>query len=343
MRPPSPPQAASLTEEEVVRLIRSLAGEGGTGLLVGIGDDAAVLAVGGSQVVVTTDVMVEGVHFNLDWTTPYDLGRRVMAANLSDLAAMGALPRWGFLSLGLPPRPQGDFLEGLMRGMVDLGRAHGLTLAGGDTVRSAQLFLNLCLLGLADPCRPALRSGARDGDAVCVTGGLGGSAAGLAWLAAGRDPADPFAAPALEAFLRPTPRVAAGRALAESGRVHAMMDLSDGLATDLFRLCRASHLGARVEAHAVPVEPAVAALAAELGVDPMEWALTGGEDFELLFTCSPGDVTLLSELAAEAEHGLAVGRVGTVERSVGVVLRGPDGEETEISLKGFDHFREEET
>ncbi len=335
-----PPTERTLSEEEVVRLIQSLAGSGDGELLVGIGDDAAVLSVQARELVVTTDLLVEGVHFDLGFISPYDLGGRAMAANLSDLAGMGAKPRWGFLSLGLPPKPQAAFIGELVRGLVEFGRRFGLTLAGGDTVRSPQVLINLCLVGQADPAKPALRSGARPGDAVCVSGNLGASAAGLAWLAGGGDPDDSGAREAVQAHLRPLPRVAAGRALAESGQVHAMMDLSDGLATDLFRLAQASGLGAKVEAAALPIAESTRDLAAGLGIDPLDWALRGGEDFELLFTCGPGQLELLSALLAETEPDLALTRVGSMTGEPGVWLHGV-GEPRDIGLMGYDHFREE--
>jgi thiamine-monophosphate kinase len=199
--------------------------------------------------------------------------------------------------------------------------------------------INLCLLGAMGNLAPVLRSGGRLGDAVCVTGLLGGSGAGLAWLQAGRDPTEASAAEAVAAHCRPTPRVAAGRAVAESGRVHAMMDLSDGLAADLPRLARASGLGAAVEAEAVPISPATLAVAQALGGDALGWALGGGEDFELLFTCDPGEVPLLAEVVAEAAGGLAVTQVGRLTQGPGVSLM-RQGEEEPITYKGFDHFQE---
>ena len=333
----------TLSEERIIRLIAALAGEGGRGLVVGIGDDAAVLGGAQAGLVVTTDLLVEGSHFDLGLLSPAQVGWRAMAANLSDLAGMGALPAWGFLSLGLPARPKASFVEELVGAMVDLGRAHGLSLAGGDTVRSPQVIINLCLLGRMDNTAPLLRSGGRLGDAVCVTGVLGGSAAGLAWLKAGRDPKQEGADRAVAAFARPQPRVAVGRALAQSGRVHAMMDLSDGLASDLARLARASGLlGARVEADRVPLHPGALAVADTLGGDPLAWALNGGEDFELLFTCDPGEVGLLAELAAQSAGGLKVTQVGRLSKGPGVRLS-QDGQERDIAMGGWDHFREDAT
>lgn len=333
---PTPPH---LSEEDIISLVASLAGGAGGELAVGIGDDCAVLGGAQAGLVVTTDLLVEGVHFDLGLMSPADVGHRAMAANLSDLAAMGSQPAWGFLSLGLPAGPRASFVEELVGSMVNQGRAFGLKLAGGDTVKAPQVLLNLCLLGTMGNLAPLLRSGGRLGDAVCVTGVLGGSAAGLAWLQAGLDPADPAAAPAVAAHRRPVPRVEAGRALAASGRVHAMMDLSDGIASDLARLARASGLGARVEAESVPVDPSARAVASALGGDALNWALAGGEDFELMFTCDPGEAPLLAELVAEAAGGLAVTQVGRLIPGPGVTLsRG--GKEEPIGYMGYDHFRE---
>ncbi len=336
-----PDPEAVLCEEDIIRLIQSLAGESSDELFVGIGDDAAVLNLAGHTFCVTTDLLVEGVHFDLAYTSPRDLGWKAMTANLSDLAAMGALPRWGFLSLGLPSRPQRRLVDGILGGVMEMCHRHGLTLAGGDTVRAPQVIINLCLVGAVESKNPLLRSGARPGDAVCVTGRLGAAAAGLAWLRSGGAAGDAQAAPAVEAHLRPEPRLAVGRALAQSGRVHAMMDISDGLASDLARLASASQVGAVVEEKWIPLAEAAAELAAKLEADALEWALQGGEDFELLLACAPGDVEILAELVADSQPGLGLVRVGEITRGRGVMLKRAQGGEEEITLKGFDHFREE--
>jgi thiamine-monophosphate kinase len=339
---PETPEEPRLSEEEVIRLVQSLAGETTDEQVVGIGDDAAVLHLGGAGYCVTTDMLVEGVHFDLAYTRPVELGRKAMAANLSDLAAMGARPRWGFLSLGLPAPPAQRLVEGILGGVMEMCHRHAVNLAGGDTVRAPQVVLNLCLVGAAGPAGAVLRSGARPGDAVCVSGRLGAAAGGLAWLAGGGGRGDAEAGDCLRAFLDPAPRVAAGRALAESGRLHAMMDLSDGLATDLARLAVASQAGARLREKRLPVDQATRGLAARLGADPLEWALRGGEDFELLFACAPDDVPLLAQLAAEAEDGLAVTRVGEITAGRGVSLVRAGGREEEVSFGGYDHFRRSE-
>jgi thiamine-monophosphate kinase len=331
---------ALMSEEDIIRLVQSLAGESSDELFVGIGDDAAVLNLGGSTFCVTTDLLVEGVHFDLNYTTPHELGIKAMAANLSDLAAMGAQPRWGFISLGLPANPTRRLVESLFGGVMEMCHQYDMTLAGGDTVRAPQLLINICLIGAAETKAPMLRSGARPGDAVCVTGALGSAAAGLAWLASGGAKDDGEAAWAVAAHLRPEPRLAVGRALAQSGRVHAMMDISDGLASDLARLCAASQMGAEVEEKLIPLHDQAPALAARLGADAMQWALTGGEDFELLITCLPGDVEILGALVDDSQPGLGLKRVGKITKSRGVSLQLLDGSEKEITLTGFDHFRE---
>jgi thiamine-monophosphate kinase len=338
----SPSSPSGLSEGEAVRLIESLAGGSGGDLRVGMGDDAAVLRLGSGLFCVTTDLLVEGVHFDLQFVSPQDLGHRAMAANLSDLAAMGARPGWGSLSLGLPGRPQAGFISELVKGLDGLGRTHGLRLAGGDTVSSPQVVINLCLVGAATKAGPVLRSGAREGDAVCVTGVLGSAAAGLAWLQAGRPADDPRAQPLTAAHLRPHPRVAAGLALAQSGLVHAMMDISDGLATDMARMCQASGVGALLEETRIPLAPAMSRAAKEMGADPLHWALCGGEDFELLLTCAPEDLPALARGVAEAEPGLGLTRVGTISSDEGVMLKNPQGELRDIAFTGYSHFAKEE-
>lgn len=344
------PGGPGLREEEIIRLAGRMAAGAGPlpGLKLGIGDDAAVLELGGGQYVVTTDLMVEGVHFDLSLMSAADVGWRAMAANLSDLAAMGAKPGWGFLSLGLKPPAREELVAGLLGGMLELAGRHGLALAGGDTVRAPVGLLNLCLIGDMAGVAPVTRSGARAGQAVCVTGWLGQAAAGLAWLQAGADPDEAIAAPLVKAHRRPLPRLAAGRALAASGLVTAMMDLSDGVASDLARLALASAeasggpLGAVVNAEAVPISPQARQAAARLGgdpqADPLAWALTGGEDFELLFTCRPEDVPALARLVAEAEPGLAVTALGEITTEPGLWLARADGRRAEMSFQGYDHF-----
>ncbi|KIX15854.1 thiamine-phosphate kinase [Dethiosulfatarculus sandiegensis] len=331
----------TLTEEQIIAMVGAASAKQAPGLSMGIGDDAAVLEPGLGKACVTTDLLVEKVHFDLAYITPHDLGLRAMAANLSDLGAMGAKPAFAFLSLGLPKSPARKFVQELLQGLNRLGQDHGLILAGGDTVRSPMVTLNICLIGYCKGYEPILRATAQKGDAICVSGNLGASRAGLFWLQNGGSPHDSTAQKAIAAHLRPLPRVNLGLTLAQNGLVNSMMDISDGLATDLARLCRASGVGASVWSDHIPMAQITRGLAAQAAQDPLDWALTGGEDFELLFTCPPGNLVEIKEKAQKAEPGLAITQVGEITQENGVFLELPQGETREISLTGFDHFKQE--
>jgi len=276
-------------------------------VLVGVGDDAAVLA-GDPPLVLAHDMLVEDVHFRWSTHAPEDLGHAALAVNLSDLAAMGAEPVAALVGLAAPA----DALDparvtGIYAGMRGLGDAWGCAVVGGDTSTAAQTVIGVTAVGRMPAGVAAVtRAGGRPGDVLCVTGGLGASAAGRALLARGgaRDAAE---AALVTAHRRPTPRVAAGGTLAAHG-AHAMMDVSDGLALDLDRLARACGLTAVLDLERVPVAPGVAAVAAAEGADPAEWAATGGEDFELLVALAPGE----AELAA-ARLDVALTAVGHLE------------------------------
>lgn len=313
----------------------------GTDLQVGIGDDAAVWAPSpGENVVVTTDSLVEDVHFRLDWTDWESLGHKTLAVNVSDLAAMGAKPKLAVISLALDGTEHVSDLTALYKGLGLLARRHGIVIAGGDIVRSPQgLVLHVTALGETRGRRVLARSGANAGDLIGVTGTLGASAAGMRLLGLG--PMDPrqhaaTAGQLIEAHLRPEPRVALGAMLLERGATSAM-DLSDGLLGDLPKLLAASGVAARVDEAAVPVAAAVRALF------PGEWlqmALRGGEDYELLFT-APRESWDSIEAAAQETGGIisVIGEI--VEGGLdpgGVELTGLDGARRAVSSGAFDHF-----
>jgi thiamine-monophosphate kinase len=283
-------------------------------------------------VVATADALVEEIHFRRDWTGPEDLGWKALAVNVSDILAMGGEPFAALISVALPSATDPGWVEALYQGLAACAEEYDCALVGGDTVGSPErIFLNVALLGTAEPGRVRTRSGARPGDRVCVTGALGDSAAGLALLRAGS-----HAYPALlDAHRRPRPRRLAARALAAEPAVTAMMDLSDGIASDLRHIVTASGVGARLDAGALPLSTAARAAAADLGADPIEWALRGGEDYELLFTIRPEAVARLPRILAGT--GVTATAVGEIT-AAGYLLVGPDGREEPLAPEAFAHF-----
>ena len=340
--PPSPHTAPA--ELEIIRLIRRTAERSrGERVETGIGDDTAVLLPQpGARLLATTDLLVEDVHFRRTWAKPFDIGWKAMAVNLSDIAGKGGRPLWALVGLALSPPADPADVEALYEGMGQAGAPHGVAIVGGDTSTSpGGWFVNVTLLGEHEG-RPRLRSGARPGDAVAVTGTLGRSAAGLAVLEGGVARRPAVSAESLQAVatahLRPTARVAEGRWLGAAVGVHAMMDCSDGLATDLAHLCRASGLGARVALDRLPVDPAARAIAGALDADALSWATSGGEDFELLFTCDPASVDALRDGLRRATGTTltVVGEMGRSEAEVAFL----DATGNRVTVRaGYEHFR----
>jgi thiamine-monophosphate kinase len=341
---------SAVGEVALIQRIRNLLSPGRRAL-VGIGDDCAVLrAAAGKDLLLTTDLLVEGVDFTRDTTTPFRLGRRAMAVNLSDIAAMGGVPRAALVVLALPPDLDVAFVDGLYRGLQEEGLRADVEVVGGDLSASPTLTIGLAVAGEADPGRAVTRSGAAPGDRIWVTGRLGASAAGLAVLRAGfrlHDDEPDVAAEVPEDLKRaisevvdrhlcPVPRVQQGRVLGEAGVASAMIDLSDGLAADLERVCRESGVSAKVLEESIPVDPAASSVARFLGLDPMALALAGGEDFELLFTSSADPGAVRSLFAGTIE----VTEIGRIEErsGIGCDLIRQDGSATRLT-GGYDHFR----
>jgi len=288
---------------------------------VGPGDDCAVLAPTRGALCVTTDAVVEGVHFTRAWFSPEDIGHKALAVNLSDLAAMGATPRWFLCALALPRDFPERELRGLARGMSALAREHRIALVGGNFTSARELSITLTAAGeLQGP--PLTRGGGRPGDLLYMSGTLGEARLGLIQLQAGRR-----RGPAILRQRRPTPRVALGRLA--SRFASAGMDISDGLAQDLGHLCDASGVGAEVEIAHLPLSPAVKA-----ALGP-EGALAGGEDYELLLAVPPARARAFERECAR--RGERVTRIGRLTRERRRVLRSADGRLLPPPA-GFDHF-----
>jgi len=327
-------------EDDLVRLIRTLVRRRAPGLLAGIGDDCAVLETrGGASLLATTDLLVEDVHFRRRWAEPADIGAKALAVNVSDIAAMGGTPRWALVGLACPQGTGTDEVGAFYEGALVVADAHGVVIVGGDTSTSpAGWLVSVTLLG--DAVRPVLRSTARPGNVIAVTGTLGQAAAGLAVLERetaprGIDPArlDEVTA----AHLRPQPRVEEGRWLAGAGGVTAMMDLSDGLATDLARLIAESGVAARIDVDRLPIAEATRIVADAVDVDPVDWATGGGEDYELLVICEPAELERLSVGLAQTT-GTMLSAVGEITEGSGT--RWLDGRGRAVAVApGFEHFR----
>ena len=302
------------------------------------GDDAAVVASSERGMVLTTDMIVEGVDFELATFLPADIGWKAIAVNLSDVAAMGGIPRRVLVSLSLRADIRLDVFDGMLTGMLECCRAFDVDLVGGDLSTATEVVVGVTAVGEPPPGGAVLRSGARPGDVIGVTGCLGGAAAGLAALRSGAHrPTD--VSSAVSRQRRPMPRVREGPAVAAAGAT-AMIDISDGLAVDLWRMMDASGTGCRISPDAIPLDPSVGdplAPHATLGLDPLELALTGGEDFELLFAI-PAD-SWDRAAAGVSVLGTPITRIGEVtadaERTIG------DDRLEEWKERGWEHLRDE--
>jgi thiamine-monophosphate kinase len=320
-------------EFRLIERIRELTAQPRDDVRLGIGDDAAVLAVpAGQELVAAIDTLVEGVHF-LRGTAAADIGWKSLAVNLSDLAAMGANPAWALLALTLPEADTA-FVDGFAGGFARLAQPHRLALVGGDTTRGP-LSISVAVHGFVPPEKALTRSGARAGDAVLVTGTLGDAAAGLHALRNPLDAGDSRAG--LREFLverlnRPTPRLTAGTAL--RGQASACIDISDGLLADLGHVCVASGVGAEIDAALLPRSPALMALYDEASA--LRFALGGGDDYELCFTVPAA--RLAGVQADLSRIGCGVTRIGRIVDGRGVRVRAADGEWLGDALQGWEHF-----
>lgn len=329
------------TEDELLAAIGKLLGGDAPGVRLGIGDDAALVELGPHLGVLTTDLLVEGVHFDRGTIAPRDLGAKALSVSVSDVAAMGGSPRYAMVSLALALDVELPWVVELCGGLHEAGREYAVSVVGGDTSRSDRVMVSVAVTGEVADGAAVTRSGARPGDRIVVTGTLGAAAGGLAILRA--DPlrvatvaGSAWGRDLLDAQLRPVARVGEGQTLARCGAT-AMMDLSDGLAKDLGRLCERSGVAALVELSRLPIAPSLLDLKRFQPVDPLHLALAGGEDYELLATLSPPDVGPAAQLLGE-RFGTTLTDVGEIREGTGLVAMAEDGTERPMEPAGWDHF-----
>ncbi|MGZ5212186.1 MAG: thiamine-phosphate kinase [Actinomycetota bacterium] len=316
-----------LTEEALLEAIRRVLSGTGPEVRVGVGDDAAVLAPTGGELLITTDALVEGVHFVRAPSGARDLGYKAIVVNVSDIAAMGGSPRAAVCALTLPPDVEAAWVMELFGGMREACDEYALWLVGGDLSRGSEASIAVTVTGEVAPGRAVLRSGARPGDRVIVTGELGGSAAGLQLTRLREMPSGEQLA-LIRRHLRPSARVGEGGVLARHGAT-AMMDVSDGLGIDLSRLARASGVGARVSIDDVPVAEGAT----------IDDALGGGEDYELLATL-PDEASVEGARAELKEaFGVPLTEIGRIVEGAGLTAIQRDGTERPLQPTGWDHFR----
>ena len=307
----------------------------GNGVLLGIGDDAAWVANKTRSSLVTSDILIEDVHFDLQWTSLFDLGYKTLAVNLSDIAAMGGIPAYLILGLGIPAGFSSRKIDDFYRGIRSLAAKSGVALVGGDTSIAEALYISACLIGHA-PFRPVTRGGAKQGNDIYVTGTLGDSALALSLLRkrAGEAKHGPIKY-LLSRHHRPAPRLTGGALLARERLATAMIDVSDGLLQDLGHICRASNIGAVVWENKLPLSRAYRALAGQNGT---KHALSGGEDYELLFCAHERDRSRIEKLPKRA--GVMITRIGTcVPRRRGIIVLDHLGKPLAIRSQGHDHFK----
>jgi len=305
-----------------------------------IGDDAAVTSLlPGNDLVSTVDLLIEDVHFELSWISPFQLGRKALAVNLSDMAAMGAVPRWVLISLAVPSTLSVGFFDDFFSGMRSLAEAHSVSLLGGDTSSSPdRLFIGITLLGEGGKDSLLYRHGAQPGDDLYVTRTLGDSLLGfhLAKSLKGKTPS-PEGQFLLQKHLDPVPRLREGKILADRKIATAMIDVSDGLLSDLKHIGEESRVGAVIWAERIPQSEAFRTLAPGGPGQAWKWALKGGEDYELLFSVPPEKASELQALAREWPCGAT--RIGRIEPLAhGVVVQDEKGTVDPAELKGYDHF-----
>lgn len=334
---------SSLREFELIRLLHRKFGHTASSVIRGIGEDAAIVRTSSRDALLaTTDLFAEGIHFDLTIATFEEVGYRAAIANLSDIAAMGGIPRYLLVALAVPTQHRTSQLVALYRGMIRACRPHDVCLIGGDTSASRQgLFLSITLLGTIPAKQALTRNGARIGDLIYVTGTLGDSRAGLDLLLANkhkRRRISPRHRSLIQRHLRPTARITEGRFLTQERLASAAIDLSDGLSGDLRHLCEQSRVGAEICLSRLPISPACRVYAQQRRLDPVQLALGGGEDYELMFTVPRRKRSTLDRLAHL--RGFCMTCIGAITPArAGITARELDGTRRPLRVTSYEHFR----
>ncbi|WP_159884730.1 thiamine-phosphate kinase [Paenibacillus puerhi] len=318
------------------------------GVAVGIGDDAAVVNVNsGTQLILTCDTMTEEIHFKRITMPDRDVGFKAMASAVSDIAAMGGLPRFALISLTVPAGNNVERVRSMYEGLYDCAGRFGISIVGGDTTSSAGgITLSVTVIGETPAGQALLRSSAQPGDVVFATGYMGRSAAGLEWLLRQNLPSEQWDESAgsehaklVEAHCRPLPQVEAGLALSRSGVCHALNDISDGLSSEVWEIAEASGVSIDLLEERIPIAEELRAYAAAQGRDPLEYVLTGGEDYQLLGTAAAEQALALQQALGEA--GIALHVIGHVHSGpAGVRLIRSGGDTLTLERQGYNHFKD---
>lgn len=345
---PSPRRQAPLSTIGEFQLIQSITptrSNPSPQIILGLGDDGALLKVPkGRHIVVSTDLLIEQVHFDRRSATFFDIGYKAASANLSDMAAMGANPTTLLVSVALPGSLTFQDWKELYRGLSVPCLTHHIQIAGGDTSSSpSHIFISVTVLGTVKPGCALLRNGAKPGHEVYVSGTLGDSSAGLDYLKKNKNrgrfkSSQPrWACHLTRRYLHPTPRIALGRLLGTRHWASAAIDISDGLSNDLRHICQQSHVGALIDSNQLPLSPSLKRYAKGEKVDPLRWALHGGEDYELLFSVPPQYAKNV-EVAAR-RLSIPITKIGVITPYQSrICLRDPDGHVTLLTPRGYDHF-----
>ncbi|MGB9597764.1 MAG: thiamine-phosphate kinase [Candidatus Poribacteria bacterium] len=325
--------AKEIGEFKLIKRMSDILGSPSRQIIKGIGDDCAIINPSSEMLqLVTTDMLVEGVHFELSTATPCQIGWKSLAVNISDIASMGGKPSYAFVSIGFPRNVTVEFVDEIYIGMRDVAKEYGVDIIGGDTVSSPQVIINIALLGEVEKDSYILRSGAKVGDLICITGDVGGSSAGLEILQRKLN------IDGTEKHLLPKPRLKEGQLLAKSGYITAMIDISDGVSSEINHICEQSETGAKIYMKDIPLSPYVRSVANVLNKNPYDFALFGGEDYELLFTCQKDKFQYLQNLIYKNCHTpiTCIGQI--LDKSELITIDDLDHNTIPLFARGYNHF-----